>query len=105
LLSQFNAASATSRQPASTVSECQYVAHRLLELGGAHIFGLPGDFNLTLLDQMLAVRGTAWVGNTNELNAAYTADAYARTTQGVAAVMTTFGVGELSVINGIRQLR
>jgi TPP-dependent 2-oxoacid decarboxylase len=79
----------------------QYLAHRLLELGGPHIFGLPGDFNLGLLDEMLSVPGTIWVGNTNELNGAYAADAYARTIQAVGALVTTYGVGELSALNGI----
>jgi indolepyruvate decarboxylase len=41
-----------------------------------------------------------WVGCCNELNAAYAADGYARV-RGIAAVCTTFGVGELSAINGI----
>lgn len=86
---------------ADVVSVGQYLAHRLVELGGPHVFGLPGDFNLTLLDEMLTVDGIDWVGNTNELNAAYAADAYARTTRGVAALVTTYGVGELSAINGI----
>lgn len=79
----------------------QYLATRLTQCGGVHLFGLPGDFNLTLLDEMLTVDGLVWVGNANELNASYAADAYARTTRGVAAVVTTFGVGELSAINGI----
>jgi TPP-dependent 2-oxoacid decarboxylase len=83
------------------VSVGQYLAHRLIELGGPHVFGLPGDFNLTLLDEMLTVPGIDWVGNTNELNAAYATDAYARTTRGVAGLVTTYGVGELSAINGI----
>jgi TPP-dependent 2-oxoacid decarboxylase len=79
----------------------QYLARRLHELGGPHVFGLPGDFNLTLLDEMLKVPDITWVGNTNELNGAYAADAYARTTRGLAGVVTTYGVGELSAINGI----
>jgi indolepyruvate decarboxylase len=41
-----------------------------------------------------------WVGNANELNAAYAADGYARC-RGVGALVTTFGVGELSAINGL----
>ncbi|MEW1960348.1 thiamine pyrophosphate-binding protein [Kineococcus sp. NPDC059986] len=84
-----------------TVTVGEYLARRLVELGGAHLFGLPGDFNLSLLDEMLEVPGIEWVGNTNELNAAYAADAYARTTRGVAALVTTYGVGELSAVNGI----
>lgn len=65
------------------------------------MFGLPGDFNLTLLDQMLTVEDVEWVGTTNELNASYAADAYARVGRRLGAVVTTFGVGELSAINGL----
>jgi alpha-keto-acid decarboxylase len=42
----------------------------------------------------------AWVGTTNELNAGYAADGYGRA-RGMGALMTTFGVGELSAINAI----
>ncbi|KAJ3515382.1 hypothetical protein NLJ89_g1793 [Agrocybe chaxingu] len=43
-----------------------------------------------------------WVGNCNELNAAYAADGYARIKEGSIGVLTTtFGVGELSAMNGI----
>jgi pyruvate decarboxylase len=41
-----------------------------------------------------------WGNNANELNAAYAADGYARI-RGAGAIVTTFGVGELSAINGI----
>jgi pyruvate decarboxylase len=44
--------------------------------------------------------GLKWVGSVNELNAAYAADGYARV-KGIGAMVTTFGVGELSAINGI----
>jgi pyruvate decarboxylase len=39
-----------------------------------------------------------WVGNANELNAGYAADGYSRI-RGIGALVTTFGVGELSAIN------
>jgi TPP-dependent 2-oxoacid decarboxylase len=77
-----------------------YLASRLHELGADHVFGLPGDFNLALIDEMLAGSSLEWVGSTNELNAAYAADGYARR-RGFGAVLTTFGVGELSAINGV----
>lgn len=64
------------------------------------IFGVPGDFNLTFLDDVIAHEQLEWVGNTNELNASYAADGYARI-NGLAAMVTTFGVGELSAVNGI----
>ncbi|CAF0788339.1 unnamed protein product, partial [Didymodactylos carnosus] len=44
--------------------------------------------------------GIKWGNNCNELNAAYAADGYARI-KGVGALLTTFGVGELSAINGV----
>ncbi|KAK3659996.1 hypothetical protein LTR56_000922 [Elasticomyces elasticus] len=63
--------------------------------------GIPGDFNLTLLDHIYDVDGLEWVGNTNELNAAYATDGYARTTGGAGCFVTTHGVGELSALNGV----
>lgn len=77
-----------------------YLLDRLSELGIEHIFGIPGDYNLAFLDYVLAHKNLEWIGNCNELNAAYAADGYARI-KGIAALITTFGVGELSAINGI----
>ena len=38
----------------------------------------------------------------NELNASYAADGYARVKEGsIGVLLTTFGVGELSAVNGI----
>lgn len=42
--------------------------------------------------------GLKWVGNCNELNAGYAADGYARV-NGIGAIFTVIGVGELSAIN------
>jgi indolepyruvate decarboxylase len=89
----------TTATTAATVGS--YLATRLVQLGVTHLFGLPGDFNLTLLDELLAVEGIDWSGSTNELNAAYTADGYARAGRRPGALVTTHGVGELSAINGI----
>ncbi|MCU4978473.1 alpha-keto acid decarboxylase family protein [Bacillus cereus] len=77
-----------------------YLLDRLHELGIEHIFGVPGDYNLAFLDDVIAHKSLKWIGNCNELNAAYAADGYARI-KGIAALITTFGVGELSAINGI----
>jgi len=41
-----------------------------------------------------------WIGCANELNAAYAADGYARI-RGVGMLATTYGVGELSALNGV----
>ncbi|WP_164842413.1 alpha-keto acid decarboxylase family protein [Actinoplanes solisilvae] len=85
---------------ATTVTLAEYLGRRLLQCGVAHVFGVPGDFNLTLLDHMATVDGLAWVGSPNELGAGYAADAYARS-RGLAAIVTTYGVGELSALNAI----
>lgn len=77
-----------------------YLLTRLKELGADHIFGVPGDYNLGFLDQIIKFKGLEWVGTCNELNGAYAADGYARM-KGIGVLVTTFGVGELSAINGI----
>jgi TPP-dependent 2-oxoacid decarboxylase len=77
-----------------------YLLDRLAELGVSEIFGVPGDYNLEFLDHIVAHRAIRWVGNANELNAGYAADGYGRL-RGMSAVVTTFGVGELSAANAI----
>jgi TPP-dependent 2-oxoacid decarboxylase len=81
-----------------TISD--YLLDRLAELTVDRIFGVPGDYTLGLLDHVVAHDRLEWVGCTNELNAGYAADGYGRM-RGMAALMTTFGVGELSAINAI----
>ena len=86
---------------ADTIPLGLYLWTRIKQVGVNRIFGVPGDFNLTLLDHIYGVEGLEWVGNTNELNAAYAADGYARTMHGAGCLVTTHGVGELSALNGI----
>ncbi|EUA18037.1 thiamine pyrophosphate enzyme, C-terminal TPP binding domain protein [Mycobacterium kansasii 662] len=84
--------------PGYTVGD--YLLDRLAELGVSEIFGVPGDYNLEFLDHIVAHPVIRWVGNANELNAGYAADGYGRL-RGMSAVVTTFGVGELSAANAI----
>lgn len=77
----------------------EYIFTRIFQLGVRAVHGVPGDYNLTLLDYVEPA-GLDWVGNCNELNAGYAADGYARV-KGIGALITTFGVGELSAINAI----
>ncbi|HAK0537043.1 TPA: alpha-keto acid decarboxylase family protein [Salmonella enterica] len=77
-----------------------YLRDRLAGCGISHLFGVPGDYNLQFLDHVIDHPTLRWVGCANELNAAYAADGYARVS-GAGALLTTFGVGELSAINGI----
>jgi indolepyruvate decarboxylase len=78
----------------------QHVLARLREIGIADVFGVPGDYAFPIDDAICSDPAMRWIGCCNELNAAYAADGYARI-KGVAALCTTYGVGELSAINGI----
>lgn len=84
----------------SEVTLGRYLFERLHQLEVNTIFGLPGDFNLSLLDKIYEVPNMRWAGNANELNAAYAADGYSRIKR-LACLVTTFGVGELSALNGV----
>ncbi|KAF9869257.1 hypothetical protein CkaCkLH20_13274 [Colletotrichum karsti] len=81
------------------VDVAEYLFKRLHEVGVRSVHGLPGDYNLVALDY-LPDSGLNWVGSVNELNAGYAADGYARV-KGISAIITTFGVGELSAINAL----
>lgn len=78
----------------------EFILGRLKAIGIEEIIGVPGDFNLSFLEQIRDEAGIRFVGACNELNAAYAADGYARQ-RGVGALLTTYGVGELSAVNGI----
>jgi len=77
-----------------------FLLRRLEEAGVRHLFGVPGDYNLGLLQQLQDTGALKWIGTCNELNASYAADGYARLS-GLGAVLVTNGVGPLSAINGI----
>jgi indolepyruvate decarboxylase len=77
-----------------------YLLDCLSELGVTEVIGVPGDYAFALNDAILRHSKLRWVGACNELGAAYAADGYARM-KGLAALCTTFGVGELSASCGI----
>lgn len=83
-----------------TKTVIEHVLACLQELGIHHVFGVAGDYAFPVEDAVCESNSMTWIGNCNELNAAYAADGYARI-NGMAALSTTFGVGELSAINGI----
>lgn len=78
----------------------QYLMDAVYAAGVDKVFGVPGDFNLAFLDDIISHEHIEWIGNTNELNASYATDGYARI-NGLGAMVTTFGVGELSAVNDI----
>ena len=77
-----------------------FLLRRLKEAGVRHLFGVPGDYNLELLQQLQDAGSLEWIGTTGELTASYAADGYARL-NGLGALLVTNGVGALSAINGI----
>ena len=78
----------------------EYLIKRINNSGVEDIFGVPGDYNFHLIEAVLNNSKTAWVGCCNELNAGYATDGYARI-KGMGALITTFGVGELSAVNAV----
>jgi TPP-dependent 2-oxoacid decarboxylase len=77
-----------------------YLLARLAEAGVISVFGVPGDYNLPILDAVADRPGLAWIGMATEQGAGYAADSYARQ-RGLGALVTTFGPGELSALNAI----
>jgi indolepyruvate decarboxylase len=77
-----------------------YTLARLAALGIDKVFGVPGDYAFSVNNAAETIEGLQWVGCANELNAAYAADGYARV-RGAAMLSTTYGVGELSALNGV----
>ena len=83
-----------------TKTVIEHVLSRLREIGITDVFGVPGDYAFAVNDAVCNDPDMRWIGCCNELNAAYAADGYARI-KGAGALCTTYGVGELSAINGI----
>jgi indolepyruvate decarboxylase len=85
-----------SKQP--TVAD--YIVGRLAGEGITDCFGVAGDFAFKLCDAVARSEAIRWIGCSNELDAAYAADGYARV-RGCSMLMTTYAVGELSALNGV----
>jgi len=91
----------TGLQPAgSSISVIDYIVQRLVDEGITDCFGVPGDYAFSVCDAVDRNPNVRWVGCSNELNASYAADGYARV-RGAAMLSTTYAVGELSAINGV----
>ncbi len=77
-----------------------YIVQRLIDEGITDCFGVPGDYAFPVSDAVDRNPCIRWVGCSNELNASYAADGYARV-KGAAMLSTTYAVGELSALNGV----
>ncbi|KAG7674915.1 hypothetical protein Ndes2526B_g07757 [Nannochloris sp. 'desiccata'] len=78
----------------------QHLATRLSQIGILEFFGVPGDYNLALLDELVKEKDLKAIWCCNELNAGYAADGAARV-RGVGCLVVTFTVGGLSAINAV----
>ena len=76
-----------------------FLLRRLQEVGIRHICGMPGDYNLELMQQLEDRGEPTWIGNCNELNASYATDAYARI-NGIGALIVSEQVAILNCAKG-----
>src|SRR5258705_5876321 len=83
-----------------TATLIDYIVQRLADEGISDCFGVPGDYAFPVCDAIDRNPKIRWVGCSNELNASYAADGYARA-RCAAMLSTTYAVGELSAINGV----
>src|SRR5215471_17499012 len=77
-----------------------YLLTRLKQLNVTEVFQIPGDYVRNFTQALEHFDGVNTIGAINELDAAYAADAYART-RGLAAVSLQFGVSTFSALNAI----
>src|SRR5882757_6057512 len=73
-----------SEQP--TVAD--YIVRRLAREGITDCFGVAGDFAFKLCDAVARSETVRWIGCSNELDAAYAADGYARV-RGCSMLLTS----------------
>ncbi|WP_375575167.1 thiamine pyrophosphate-dependent enzyme [Paracidovorax oryzae] len=77
-----------------------YLLARLKQLDVTEVFQIPGDYVKHFTQALEHFPGIATIGAANELDAAYAADAYART-RGLGAVSLQYGVSTFSALNAI----
>ena len=83
------------------MNTAEYLVKKLEELGVNDFFGLPGDYNFNILYAVENNPNTNWIGCTNELNAGYAADGYARTSGKLGVYFTTSGPGAVNAFGGL----
>ncbi|MBA3377960.1 MAG: alpha-keto acid decarboxylase family protein [Chloroflexia bacterium] len=92
---------AEATQPGGLVRIADYLVERLRQHDVGHVFGVPGDYVLTLFDHLEGSALTV-VNTCDEQGAGFAADAYARM-RGLGVVCVTYGVGGLKVANTTAQ--
>jgi len=83
-----------------TFTVADYLLARLKQLDVTDVFQIPGDYVKNFTQALENFDGMNTIGATNELDASYAADAYART-RGLSAVSLQYGVSTFSALNAV----
>lgn len=86
--------------PKRQFTVADYLLTRLKQLDVTEVFQIPGDYVKHFTQALEHFPGVTTIGAANELDAAYAADAYART-RGLGAVSLQYGVSTFSALNAI----
>lgn len=87
-------------KPTKGFTVADYLLTRLKQLNVTEIFQIPGDYVKHFTQALEDFDGIKTIGTSNELDASYLADAYART-RGLATVSLQYGVSTFSALNAI----
>src|SRR5688572_2910295 len=88
-------------QSAAEYTVADYIVDRLHALNGTHVFCVARDYTADFLITAEASGKLKCIGTTNELEAGYAADAYARFPGRVGVACVTYGVGSMSLMNAV----
>lgn len=83
-----------------TFTVADYLLTRLKQLDVTELFQIPGDYVKNFTQALERFDGIETIGTSNELDAAYAADAYGRT-RGLSAVSLQYGVSTFSALNAV----
>jgi|TARA_B110000037_G_scaffold139865_1_gene158202 indolepyruvate decarboxylase len=83
-----------------TFTVADYLLTRLKQLDVTELFQIPGDYVKNFTQALENFKGIETIGTSNELDAAYAADAYGRT-RGLSAVSLQYGVSTFSALNAV----
>ncbi|MFC4636038.1 alpha-keto acid decarboxylase family protein [Dokdonia ponticola] len=84
----------------NTFTVADYLLTRLHQLEVTELFQIPGDYVKNFTQALEKFKGIETIGTSNELDAAYAADAYGRT-RGLSAVSLQYGVSTFSALNAV----
>lgn len=87
-------------KPTKEFTVADYLLTRLKQLNVTEVFQIPGDYVKHFTQALEDFDGIKTIGTSNELDASYAADAYART-RGLGAVSLQYGVSTYSALNAI----